>query len=952
MRLSTQLVLAFLLIALLPLGIVTMITYRNSLSSLLREQSAALSAKANRQVDQIVDFVGQSEKDAAIVAGLPSTVEFLRESADGTNAESVATFERFARTIAQTLRYADLYIVQRDGRVVYTINDPSLVGENLRSPEWEDDELGKVFLRSCTILETEVSDYYLSPRLGEPVAYIAAPVIADRTLHGAVILRIDNAALLRILTDYTGLGETGQIVVAMRIGEDAVFLTPTRADANAAFTRRVPIGSGRDIPVESAVDGERGEGTHIDSRGKEVYAVWRYLPTLRWGMVVKIDTEEAFAETRRMWRFYTLSGITTALLVLAVALVMARSITRPITRLTETAKRISEGEYDTAINVASGNEIGVLAESFAGMTRQLLDTIRRLEATTAAREEAAARIEEYSKRLEQMVEERTKELSNTLHELEAEIEERKRMEEELRMAKGAAEEANKAKSSFLARMSHELRTPMNAIIGYSEMLMEEAEDLGVSDDFVPDLKRIHTAANQLLGLINDILDLSKIEAGKIELYIERFDIESLLFSVESTAKPLAEKNRNRLIVDQAPDVHQMSSDHTKVRQVLLNLVSNACKFTSDGEVALRVTKEVVAARSMFVFSVRDTGIGMRPDQIEKLFEEFTQADSSTTRKYGGTGLGLAIARRFCQLLGGDVTVESEPGRGSTFTVRLADIEQAEKSAMTPLPVAATPIPHAGDRETILVIDDDPDAQKLLARHLEKEGFRVVTANNGIEGIRLAREVLPDLITLDIMMPELNGWAVLAELKNDSKVQHIPVIICSMIDERNKGLSLGAFEFLNKPIDRDRLFNVLNRYRGDATVGKVLVVDDDDSLRNLLVRMLSREGWYVESAANGLLALEIVERFRPQLILLDLMMPEMDGFEFVSVLRQKYPLISIPVVAISAKDLTAEDYERLNGKVQDIYRKGAFSRDELLEIIRTQVSTRLKTRPPGPQDRPA
>ena len=389
---------------------------------------------------------------------------------------------------------------------------------------------------------------------------------------------------------------------------------------------------------------------------------------------------------------------------------------------------------------------------------------------------------------------------------------------ELLAARRQAEAASSAKSQFLASMSHELRTPLNAIIGYSEMLQEEVADLGQSA-LAPDLEKIHTAGRHLLALINDILDLSKIEAGKTELYLETFDAGAMLGDVATTVQPLVEKNGNRLVVEAAPGLATMRADLTKVRQVLLNLLSNACKFTERGTVTLAAGREAGADGDWMVFRVTDSGIGMTPAQMAKLFEAFAQAEASTTRRYGGTGLGLAISRRFCQLMGGDVTVSSRPGEGSTFTVRVP-AAVAEPRA-EPAPAAAPAEGGDGAAGTVLVVDDDAAARRLIAHHLGREGFRVEEAADGDAALRRARECRPQVITLDVLMPGMDGWAVLTALKADADLAAIPVVMLSVVDEKHIGFALGASDFLPKPIERQRLVAVLKKYRTpDALVTEV------------------------------------------------------------------------------------------------------------------------------------
>jgi GAF domain-containing protein/DNA-binding response OmpR family regulator len=494
------------------------------------------------------------------------------------------------------------------------------------------------------------------------------------------------------------------------------------------------------------------------------------------------------------------------------------------------------------------------------------------------------------------------------------------------------EVAGRHKSEFLANMSHELRTPLNAIIGYSEMLQEEAADLG-TDAFVPDLKKINAAGKHLLELINAVLDLSKIEAGKMELYLEDFDLAGMVNDIAAVIQPLAEKNSNRLEVHCDEHAGTMRADLTKMRQALFNLVSNACKFTERGTVRLAVAREAGANGDWVSFAVSDTGIGMTPEQMTRLFEEFSQADASVTRKYGGTGLGLALSRRLARMMGGDITVASEAGRGSTFTIRLPATVAENRTE----PAIASATPEGAS--TILVIDDEAAVRDLMQRFLAKEGFRIVTAAGGEEGLRLARELKPDAITLDVMMPGMDGWSVLSALKADAETADIPVVMLTIVDDRNLGYALGAADYLTKPIDRERLTAVLKKYRLDLPV---LIVDDDAALRELLRRILEKEGYTVLEAENGRVGIERM-RLSPGLILLDLMMPEMDGFEFVAELRRHEAWRAIPVVVVTAKELTAEDRRRLNGYVEKILEKGAYTRDTLLREVRDLVAASVARR---------
>jgi signal transduction histidine kinase/CheY-like chemotaxis protein len=492
-------------------------------------------------------------------------------------------------------------------------------------------------------------------------------------------------------------------------------------------------------------------------------------------------------------------------------------------------------------------------------------------------------------------------------------------------------EASQHKSQFLASMSHELRTPLNAIIGLTEMMVTNATRFGTDKALEP-LRRVNAAGTHLLGLINEVLDLSKIEAGKLDLNPEPVNLSRLIDEVIGTAGQLAEKNQNRLVVDGADNLGPLITDPMRLKQILLNLLSNACKFTKEGEVALRV-RQVADGRDWIELAVSDTGIGMTAEQQAKLFQDFTQADSLTARRYGGTGLGLALSRKLARMMCGDVTVTSEAGKGSTFTVRLPSSREAQE---VPLAEVGRDGARTMQSDCILVIDDDPTARELISHRLEAEGFSVVTATGGLEGLKRAKELRPRAITLDVMMPDLDGWSVLAALRQDAQLSEIPVIMVTILDEQRRGMALGAIGYLTKPIDRERLNALVQRFRAPARGAKILLVEDDPVQRERARAWLEPQQWIVTEAANGREALRSIREERPDLILLDLMMPEMDGFQLVAALQQESGWRDIPVIVITAMDLTAADRARLNSGIESVLVKDSFEPGELVDRIRRLV----------------
>jgi PAS domain S-box-containing protein len=556
------------------------------------------------------------------------------------------------------------------------------------------------------------------------------------------------------------------------------------------------------------------------------------------------------------------------------------------------------------------------------------------------RDEVVAVLEFFSEEVV-AVDERLMETMATVGIQVGQVLERKRTADELSEAKDAADEANRTKSAFLANMSHELRTPMNAILGYAEMLAEDAEEEG-NDDQLADLREIMDAGEHLLSLLNNVLDISKIEAGRMDLFLETFDLTKMMDEVASTTKALVDKNKNKMVVSIADEIGEMHADVTKVRQILFNLMSNAAKFTSKGTITLFGERRSEASGDIIRLGVSDDGIGIPLDKLERIFEEFAQADDSTTKNFGGTGLGLALVKRFCQMMGGDVWVESTEGEGSSFILELPavviDVEKAE-TAETGQEISESE-PGKSDIPTgegsILVIDDDRNARDLIRRSLESEGHHVSVAEDGDKGIALAHKIRPALITLDIIMPGRDGWSVLRELKDDPDLRDVPVIMVSIIDDKKIGSALGAVDHLSKPVDRARLITLVKHY---TNKGRALVVEDDAAVREVVTRALASIGWTSVEAVNGAVGIEKFSDDKFDLIILDIMMPVMDGFGFIRELRLTEKGRSVPVVVLTAKDLTKEESKELNGNVEKIFLKEEASIDELVKEIGNQLANK-------------
>jgi len=728
-----------------------------------------------------------------------------------------------------------------------------------------------------------------------------------------------------------------------------------------------------DVAVARALRGEAGTVIESTPRGELFRA---YAPArdggspVQWALVLNQPTSEVFSHADELRRWMIGVGVLASLAAVLLGLFLTRSFGRITQRLAQARtaleqnearlRSVVEGAVDGIVTIRSDGIIesvnpavcaifGYEAEELLGRnvsvvipgphgkshdsyiqrylrsgeahilgTAQQLEGLRR-DGTTFPLDLSVSEVRAGDLRLFVGIMRDVTEREQARHALEA--------------AKEAAEAASRSKGQFLANMSHELRTPLNAIIGYAEMVAEELEERD-EPELVSDVGKVRTAGKHLLGLINDILDVSKIEAGRMELHFEQVDVQQFLLDVVTTVQPLMEQNGNELVLEAADALGQVQMDVTKLRQILFNLLSNAAKFTREGRVTLEARRVEGVEHDWLELRVLDTGIGMSAEQLEHVWEAFSQADSSTTRQFGGTGLGLTISRSFCEMLGGTIDVESTLGAGTGFTLQLPAIEtvglrrgRRESRALT-----ATPDEPRAVVDTVLVIDDDPAARDLVRRFLARQGIRVVGASNGREGLRLAALLAPTAIILDVMMPGMDGWAVLDSLKGNPELVHIPVIMLSMVDERQLGFALGVDAYITKPVDRARLNEVLAPYRLDSASHSVLVVEDDADARSLLERRLTRLGWQVIEAQDGVEAFERLEDVTPDIILTDLMMPRMDGFEFIDRLRREDRWRGIPVLVLTSKDITASDAARLEGAIEHLLQKGAYDRDALMEEI--------------------
>jgi signal transduction histidine kinase/CheY-like chemotaxis protein/HAMP domain-containing protein len=563
---------------------------------------------------------------------------------------------------------------------------------------------------------------------------------------------------------------------------------------------------------------------------------------------------------------------------------------------------------------ARAKVIGVLtvtsrvAHKFREEDQQLLTALADHAAIAIENAKLYEQVRQYAEALEAKVEARTRELQETNRRLE---------------------DASRHKSEFLANMSHELRTPMNAIMGFTRLVMRRGKTLLPTREY-ENLGKILISAEHLLALINDILDLSKIEAGHMEVHSSSVDLEPLVDLCLRTVEPLVKSERLRLVKSLELGLPRLFTDQDKLKQVLINLLSNAVKFTEEGTVTVTARRHA----GEIIIAIADTGIGIPADKLELIFEEFRQVDSSTTRKYSGTGLGLSISRHLARLLGGDITVQSTVGLGSTFTVTLPLHYEVTLPAPETGAVPSHEEPGAQPEadKVVLAIDDDPDVLYLLGENLAEAGYRVVGALTGVEGLQKARELRPFAITLDILMPNKDGWQILYELKADPATRDIPIIVLSIVDNKDLGYRLGASDYLLKPFDREAILAALSRIDPPHR-GRLLVVDDDPQVIDLVRQLLDDEPYEVIAATDGQEALEAIADQPPHVILLDLLMPRMDGFTVIEHLQREPQYRHIPVIVLTAKTLTAIEQVMLEQSVRTVIQKRGLERDTLIQELR-------------------
>jgi len=629
------------------------------------------------------------------------------------------------------------------------------------------------------------------------------------------------------------------------------------------------------------------------------------LPRYPWSVIVSQETTHAFAPVHRLLWYISLPGVALILVFFFLGLYLAeRRVASPLSLLTRTVKRVADGDLTQNVQINSKDEIGELASSFNQMVSNL--------------EKRSSEISELTLNLEKKIEERT---------------------QELELANAKLRKADRLKSEFLANMSHELRTPLNAIIGFAE-LMRDGICGELNENQMASVIDIHESGKHLLRMINDILDLSKVEAGKMELQPEEFSVAQAFDDIQSIVRDMANKKKLSLQTIVPEDLPDIYADQVKFKQIMYNLLSNAVKFTLEGG---DITVEASFNDDKFLISVADTGIGVRPEDHETIFDEFKQLDSSRSRQYEGTGLGLALTKRLVELHGGEIWVESEGlGMGSKFSFTLPaikpDVEATHRVA--PTKILERSLPQTSGRpleKTILVVEDNTQAAQLLCIYLTEAGYNTVVATDGDKAVKMAREVKPFAITLDIMLPKKDGWQVMQELKSFENTYSIPVIIISVVDDQSFGFSMGAVGYLVKPIDKDQLLHTLEKIelaaKVEDTAPRILIIDDRPEDLKLMKAILRGEGYSILEASDGAEGVAKAIEERPDLLILDLLMPGMSGFDVIKSLQEHAEARDIPIIICTVKELTAEDREMLNSKVKSIVQKGEDAKAHLLEAVR-------------------
>jgi CheY-like chemotaxis protein/signal transduction histidine kinase len=811
---------------------------------------------------------------------LPSSGRQLEEGTLTTLQQSLG--QEFIALITNRNLYYKISYLDEDGQEVVQVDNDQGVPQISSPTQLQNKAYYSYFRKSIRLPQQGI--LVLPPRLEreqgkivvphQPVIHYATPVIyPDGRNAGILLITVDVNQLLQIVED------------AWLVDAEGYYLAYVKANKcwGGPNDLNTDYQLSQDYPTLASMITEQTEGHW---RNGEVSFSFQRVNALQLGtltLIIQWSNPDIVPSISFFSFYFGILLLIIIILTVVIFNVFNQMITYPLERLIQIVEQVRRGNRKVRANLHRTDELGWLETGFNAM-----------------------------------------------------LEEINASEEALQQAKREVEVANLAKSRFLANMSHELRTPLNAIIGYSEMLQEELSELE-EEEFCNDIEKIYLAGKHLLGIINDLLDISKIEAGKMVLYTESFYLPNMVNDIIQTIQPLLTKNQDTLQIHYGDNLGEMQADLTKTRQILLNLLNNTSRFNEQADtITLAVTREFDASdKEWIIFQISNPKLELDEEQNQQFAQILGHTDPSSAYKYDSTGLGLAITNYLVHMMAGEISVETELDRGITFKVRLpAKITSSSEQTQVISQTAEAVLEEGG---IVLVIDDDLEVRTVLQKYLSKLGYQVELADNGEEGLRLAKRIFPDVITLDVMMPKMDGWEVLSYLKADPELDHIPVIVLSMIEDKSVGYSLGASDYLIKPITREQISKVLQKYHfaHNDTTQLIMVIDDDAVTRDMTARMLRKAGWRVCKVDDGRIALNYIQKKQPDLILLDLQMPAMNGFEFVTQLRQTYD--SIPILVLTARDLTMEERFRLNAHVVGIFQKGSYSRYELLAQVKSLLT---------------
>ena len=871
MSIRTRIIIALLGTSLLAIALIGAQGFQMGFNTLERLSFDALTSIREAKRRQIEMMFHRARIEVRTLAASPGLSQILMQQ----NYEGYVL--DFWQGIHKTLERENVYLFDRDGTLVLSASHrdiPSL-------DEASTSIYAEAFRRAMMSNKGDVSFVDFRHTHGEdeaPVAMMSSPIVFAGETLGAVVVQLSLQDINSVMTgdgqwERDGLGRTGETYIVGFDGlmrSDSRFMDELGADMKGHGTS-ILHQSVSSQAFEQALKGETGTAINLNYLGVSSNA--SFIPLniegVKWVLIAEISRDEALEPVFYFADFMALSaGI--AMLVLAfIAFGISGTITKPLRILINGAREYRRGRFQSRIEGMRGKEMVELGDAFNSMADGLTSLLA----------------------------EREKQLA-------------------------IAKEASQMKSTFVANMSHELRTPLNAILGITEMVLEEARENG-NEQFVEPLFRVSRAGEHLLGIINDILDISKIEAGKIELHPEEVAIARVVEDLEAQCLSLAEKNDNTFTSEVAEDVKFIRTDVMRLRQILLNIFANAFKFTKNGDVSLKVLLVDDGNGALMVrFDITDTGIGMTSEQMKRVFGEFSQADVTTTKEFGGTGLGMTISKKLAELMNGSIQVESNKDVGTCFSLLLPlDIMEGEQKKSAKPHDFTSHVELADVKGFVLVVDDEPTAREVIGNILLHSGYEVKLASNAAGAMELARDERCSAIVLDIGMPGVSGWDVLAALKSDPATEKKPVIMCSMYDEKNKGYALGAAEFISKPVRKDELLQAIHRHLGDRVRANVLVVDDNDDVRAMFHSALMKAGHRVREATNGIEALQQMETNLPDLVILDLMMPVMDGFEFLDRIDKTKAFQSVPIIVATSIDLTTEQIERIRRSAFNIIERG-------------------------------